>query len=244
MSKASGQLVDATGEVRALLFGAALGLVSKLAGGSDVLGPSTERATRAYRASLVGDAQPGVWLEVPLAGESGFDMNVFYRRSQVGAGDRFVCGDSLGYQQVIDWLASAPQGEFGVGLAHDLRGSEVGHGAYINPNGAGSDCRDAFFAALGEAKAGERSARVIARQPQEWQVMEEGVFANRAGRPARIASKVGNRLQRAYATDVSLLETHLHQVGFSGADEGMLACLREMVGTRQTRWQARRDQTS
>lgn len=229
MDKTARQLADATGEVRALLFGAALGLVNRLAGGSDVLGISAERAIRAYRESLVGDAQPGVWIEVPLAGEPGFDMNTFYRRSQLKAGDRFICGDVLGYQPVIDWLADAPQGGFGVGLAHDLRGNEIGHGAYVNPNGVGGDCRDAFFSALGEADAGERSARVVARQPQEWQVMEEGVFADRAGRPARIACRVGEKLQRAYAAEASLLEAHLQQVGFCVADEGMLTCLREMA---------------
>ena len=59
--------------------------------------------------------------------------------------------------------------------------------------------------------------------------MEEGVFANRPGRPARIASKVGDALQKAYATDASLLKARLRQVGFSALDADMLACLQEMA---------------
>lgn len=193
-------------------------------------------AREVYQRSLVGTAQPGSWLEVSLLGEPGFDMNVYYRREQLAMGDRFSCGDAYGHQSLVDWLVGVDGRSFGIGLAYDLAGGEVGRGAYINPNNVSASARDGFFRAIGEAEAGVRSACVVSRQPNEWVVMEEGVFADRPGRPARIASHVGRRLQRAYAADAGLRAAHLRQVGFEALDDEMLACLCEMASSPFDLW--------
>lgn len=223
---------------RSLLYDAVIGLLYKRAGSAEVLGAADgiALASEVYQRSLVGSVQPGSWLEVPLLGTPGFDMNVFYRREQLGVGDRFVCGDVYGYQPLVDWLVGVDGRSFGIGLAYDLAGGEVGRGAYLNPNNVSASVRDGFFCAIGEPEAGVRSARVVSRQPREWTVMEEGVFADRPGRPARIASAVGRRLQRAYATDAGLLAQHLRQVGFEVFDNDMLACLCEMASSPFELW--------
>jgi hypothetical protein len=223
------QLRDPYGRTRSLLFGAAIDRLYDRAGKDEVLGRSMTMAEEAYRTSLVADVQPGSWLEVPLVGEPGYDINVFYRSGQLVPGDRFVFGEGFGYQPVMDWLARVKPGKFGVGIAHDLQGPTPGHGVYVNPNGIGVTQRNGFFEALDEAGAGARSAAIVARQPAQWETMEEGVFASRPERPARIASRVGDALQKAYASDASLLKAHLRQVGFGALDADMLACLQEMA---------------
>lgn len=91
---------------RSLLYDVAIGLVYRRAGGAEVLGGANgvALAREVYQRSLVGTAQPGSWLEVPLLGEPGFDMNVYYRREQLAMGDRFSCGDAYGHQSLVDLL--------------------------------------------------------------------------------------------------------------------------------------------
>lgn len=127
------------------------------AGGSDVFGTSPTLVCDTYRRCLVGDAQPLVWLEVPLLGEPGFDMDVSYRRDQLRPGDRFIMGDRYGYQPLVDWVASTKQLPFGIGIAVDLMDDKRGHGVYINTNNIDTEMRDEFFRAIGQEEAGSGS---------------------------------------------------------------------------------------
>ena len=230
------QLLDPTGATRTMLFEAALGRLYQRAEGADVLGTSRDLTLDIYRQSLVGDIQPGTWLEIPLLGKPGYDMNVFYRREQVHGGERFVHSDSFGFQPIMDWLASTPHASFGIGFAYDLIGGEVRHGVYVNPNNIDVTTRDGFYAALGERETGAKVARVTARQPKGWCDMEEAVFLGREGKPTRVASRVDKYLQREYAKDASLLASHLQQVGYTAIDDDKLACLCEMAAAPFEMW--------
>lgn len=229
-------LIDPTGATRALMFEAAFELLYQRAGASGVFGSSSTLACDTYRCCLVGDAQPLAWLEVPLLGEPGFDMDVSYRRDQLGAGDRFIWGDGYGYQPLVDWAASTKQLPFGIGIAIDLTDGERGHGAYVNSNNIDAEMRDGFFRAIGQEEAGVRLARVAARQPDGWRQAEDGVFIGRPGCPARIAWLVDERLKQEYVKDARLLAKHLRQVGFTALDSSLLACLRDMAATPFKMW--------
>ena len=218
------------------MFEAAFERLHRRAGGSSVFGTSPDLACNTYRHCLVGDAQPLVWLEVPLLGEPGFDMDVSYRRDQLGAGDRFIWGDGYGYQPLIDWVANARQLPFGIGIAVDLMADKGGHGAYVNSNNIDAEMRDGFFRAIGQEEAGARLARVAARQPDGWLQAEDGVFIGRPGCPARIAWLVDERVKQEYVRDPHLLANHLRQVGFTALDGSQLACLCDMAAAPFKMW--------
>lgn len=229
-------LTDPMGTTRALMFEAAFERLYQRAGGSSVFGTSPDLACDTYRHCLVGDAQPLVWLEVPLLGEPGFDMDISYRRDQLSAGDRFILGDGYGYQPLIDWVASTKQLPFGIGIAVDLMDGEGGHGVYVNTNNIDAEMRDGFFRAIGQEEAGVRLARVAARQPDGWVQAEDGVFIGRPDCPARIAWLVDEQLKREYVRDPRLLANHLRQVGFTALDGSQLACLCDMAATPFKMW--------
>ena len=229
-------LIDPTGATRALMFEAAVERLYQRAGGSGVFGTSPSLACDTYRHCLVGDAQPLTWLEVPLLGEPGFDMDVSYRRDQLSAGDRFIWGDGYGYQPIVDWVASTKPLPFGIGIAIDLMDDNRGHGVYVNSNHIDAEMRDGFFRAIGQEDAGDRLARVAARQPDGWQQAEDGVFIGRPGCPARIAWLVDERLKQEYVKDARLLANHLRQVGFTALDSSQLTCLCEMAAAPFKMW--------
>ena len=231
MEDAKRQLKDSEGTTRSMLFETALSLLWNRAGSPDVLGTARDLASDVYRRCLVGDAQPGSWLEVPLLGDPGFDMNVYYRRDQMRGHDRFVQGDGFGYQPLVDWLSKTPLHGFGIGLAFDLMDGELRHGAYVNPNNIDSTTRDGFFRAIRQEQAGTAITHVASLQPEAWTPMEVGVLASRVGSPARIASHVHKNLQRAYAEDTDLLAKHLRQTGFTALEDDMLSCLQEMAAS-------------
>lgn len=114
-----------------MAFEGTLRLVARRVG-ADFLGDGIGRALEIFQRSLIGSDYPSFWLEVPLAGEPGFDLHVYYDRGRVHPRDRFEEGNGFGMQSLFDWYFGVETGGVGVGFAHDLRSSPVRTGAYVN----------------------------------------------------------------------------------------------------------------
>ena len=211
-----------------LAFRTAVALVARR-GGAGFLGGDAGLAADVFRRSLIGDGWPGFWLEVPLLGEPGFDLHVYYDRGKVRPGERFGKGCGFGMQALFDWYFSNETGGVGVGFAHDLRGGQVATGAYVNFNGRPLDDTRGFFAALGAEDVHEGAAALLDRLPGGWHPWYLGLFPARPNSGVRVGAFVPRERQAAYARDPQVLARDLDQAGFRAMDGAMLERLQAMA---------------
>ncbi len=179
------ELTDPDGTFRETAFDALVGFARERSGGTALLGDSAELASAAYRKSLIGRSFPSFWMEVPLAGEPGFDLHVYYDRGQVPPGERFGVGAGFGMQGLFDWYFGIETGGVGVGFAHDLRDGIGAVGAYVNFQQAPLDDPRGFFASLGADGSYEQAERLLSRLPRGWRPWYLGLFPGRPGAGVR-----------------------------------------------------------
>lgn len=226
--------------LRELAFRTLVELASRNSG-EELLGNSVSLAANLYRKSLIGRAFPNFWLEVPLLGDAGFDLHVYYDRAQVRAGDRFARGSGFGMQALFDWFFGCEVGGVGVGFAHDLRAAaggarvdvpadvNVATGAYVNFNRRPLLHMPGFFEALGAGSKAEDATRLMARLPDAWRPWYLGVFPKRAGAGTRVGAFVGRERQQSYVSRVDAFGKDLAQANFTASDGEMLRRLRQLA---------------
>lgn len=216
------EMDDASGMVREAAFDALVGLAYKHGGESALLGDSIELATKAYRKSLIGNAFPHFWMEVPLIGTPGFDLHVYYDRKQVSPNDSFAPNDGFGMQGLFDWYFGKEKGGVGVGFAHDLRGGQIQTGIYVNFNHNPLHDMPGFFASIGAQDHLSCTEMLLSRLPSAWLPWYVGLFPERLESGVRVGSFVTTGRQREYASDQTALAADLASVGFEAFDDAML----------------------
>lgn len=225
MQTASVPTGKATLSAQELTFAALIGLCHRHVDDEGFFGNSRYLATDVYRRSLIGDAFPSFWMEVPLAGAPGFDLHVYYDRGQIQPGDHFGEGCGFGMQALFDWYSGHETGGVGVGFAHDLRGEHIATGAYVNFNRRPLADTRGFFSALGNEEAHEDAAALLARIPSSWRPWYLGLFPDRPHAGVRVGAFVGPERQARYARDRCALAGDLTRAGFTAFDDEMLSKL-------------------
>ena len=190
--------------------------------GEGFLGDISETTTDIFRRSLIGGAYPHFWLEVPLRGETGFDLHIYYDRGQVQKGERFGAGCGFGMQGLFDWFFAGDAGGVGIGFAHDLQGSALTTGVYVNFNHQNLKDLQGFFTSMGRPEAYEWTQALMQRIPDDWRPWYIGSFPCRAGAPVRVGSFIGMKRQRLYAGNPRMIAEDLARTGFAAVSDEML----------------------
>ena len=223
------ELADPNGTFREIAFGALVGLVAKHSGGTEFLGDTSALAAGAYQKSLIGDYFPNYWMEVPLLGNPGFDLHVYYNRGQVDPGDHFESGCGFGMQAMFDWYFNVETGGVGVGFAHDLRDGSCDVGAYVNFGSKPLADERGFFTSLEADGSYGYTSELLARLPGSWQPWYLGLFPNRPGSGVRVGAFVSVERQADYAADPRTLADDLTRAGFTAFDSVMLERLQALA---------------
>lgn len=211
-----------------MAFEGTLRLVAKC-GGSDFLGDGIGLALEIFQRSLIGSDYPSFWLEVPLVGEPGFDLHVYYDRDRVRPREQFEEGHGFGMQALFDWYFGVETGGVGVGFAHDLRSPQVRTGAYVNFNNKPLVDEAGFFSALSAEGAHEHARALMRRMPDGWRPWYIGIYPERCDAGVRVGAFVSRGLQDAYARDPSMFAHDLERVDLRALDDEMLERIRAMA---------------
>ena len=223
------ELSDPSGEFRAIAFEALVGLVSKRTGGDVFVGDMFPQATETFKKSLIGNFFPSFWMEVPLHGDAGFDLHVYYDRGQVAPDDRFDPGCGFGMQSLFDWFFGVETSGIGVGFAYDLRDGGAAVGAYVNFNHNPLDNARGFFTSLGVDGSYERAWAMLDRLPRSWTPWYLGIFPDRLGSDVRVGSFISTKRQAEYASNSRVLADDFAQAGFTAFDDTMLERISDLA---------------
>ena len=187
-----------------------------------LFGDCASGAREAFSRSLVGEEQPIVWFELPLAGRPRFDLHVAMSREALRRGVSIPSGSCGGYDRLFRWYAEEEDGGGGLAFAYDVSEGRIDAPAiHVNVNNAPlSDMGRFFDIAAGEGSSGIYDG-FLGRLPQGWRVWYAGVHPGRPGTPLRVDCFVDRAVQDAYAKDLGLLERDLRAVGFEAMGQAL-----------------------
>ena len=180
-----------------------------------LFGSCASRASEAFSRSLVGDAFPELWFELPLAGDPWFDLHVLTDRSTLQPGMEFSAYETGGFPQAFSWFAGS-WGTRQLALSWDVSTGDMGYPAVqllSKVSRTAPTC--AFLEAVGKVDAEDAYRAFIKRIPSGWFACYTGVFPQRQGHNLRVECIPNDGLQEAYAQDSALLEEHLRSTGFT-----------------------------
>lgn len=198
-------------------------------GGRALLGDDLHRAHMAFERSRLGDGHPSCWTEAPLTGEPGFDFHVYYDRPELSPGVRLAPDAGPGHQRTVDWFVGEETGGVGMGFAHDLMAGQAGGVAtYVNVNRRPLDNTAGFFEAAGAPALAPAVAGLQERLPADYRTWYLGVFANRAGSPARVGCFLPKRCRLACQDSPAEFGRELARIGFVATSDAMLRQLAEL----------------
>lgn len=184
---------------------------------SELLGERcTPLARQAFASCTCGTAMPVVYLEIPLAGEPGFDVQVCIDRSSLREGFHLPEQAPAREQELLTWLAGpSGVGCTGVDLAFDLRdrGIESPQLIVLMSKGILEDA-EGFFALTGVPDGAQRYRKAESKTPDGWTSWYTGVLPGRPGAPVRLDYFVSSDKARSYAKDAGLLERDLNLMGY------------------------------
>lgn len=183
-------------------------------------------ARQAFASCACGTAMPVVYLEIPLAGEPGFDVQVCIDRSSLSKGVHLPKNAPARERELLNWLAgSGGVGCTGVDLAFDLRdrGMESPQLIVLMSKGVLEDA-EGFFAIAGTPEGAQRYRRAESRTPGGWTSWYTGVLPGRPGAPVRLDYFVSGDKARSYAQDVNLLARDLNLMGYAPSRREMGWC--------------------
>ena len=217
-----------TEDKRTVAFEAIYQLAAERAGGV-LLADISKKAKDTFRKSLIGEAYPLFGFEVPLLGKAGFDLHVYYDRGQIRPDERFAEGCGFGMQEFFDWFFGDDVGGVGIGFAHDLQGSTLATGVYINFNHKPLRDLRGFFTSIGRHVAYEWTQELMDHIPEGWRPWYIGSFSGRTGVPVRVGSFVDAARQKLYAASSRVIADDLAHAGFYAVDGKMLERLSQLA---------------
>lgn len=174
--------------------------------------------------SLVADAFPELWFEVPLAGEPWFDLHALATRESILHQTSFSADTCGGCPEAFEWFATgdAKNGRQ-LALSYDVSAGDIDHPAVqllLSRDSVDTTC--GFLRAVGRSDAEDAYRSFHERLPRRWFACYTGVFPRRPQVGLRVECIPSRDLQRAYGDDVSLFEAHLRQVGLPNLSDGLL----------------------
>lgn len=196
---------------------------------SELLGERcTPLARQAFASCACGTAMPVVYLEIPLAGEPGFDLQVCIDRSSVREGFRLPANAPAREQELLTWLAG-PNGTgcTGVDLAFDLRERGISSPQLIVLMNKGIlQDAEGFFALAGVPDGAQRYRLAESMAPNGWTSWYTGVLPGRPGAPVRLDYFVSSDRARTYAKNPDLLARDLSRTGYAPSSREIGWCER------------------
>lgn len=174
-------------------------------------------ARQAFGSCACGTAMPVVYLEIPLAGEPGFDVQVCIDRSSLRKGFHLPENAPAHERELLTWLAgSGGVGCTGVDLAFDLRdrGLESPQIIVLMSKGILADA-EGFFALAGVSDGARRYRMAESRTPEGWTSWYTGILPGRSNAPVRLDHFVSDDKVRSYARDAGLLARDLELMGYT-----------------------------
>lgn len=188
-------------------------------------------AHRALTHSLVGEAFPELWFELPLAGDPWFDLHALASRTELDGVTTFPPEKTGGYPEAFAWFAQADNVRQ-LALSYDVSSGSIEHPALqllIARKDMSVVCD--FLEAAGRADAVPTYRTFIKSLPEGWFACYTGLFPDRQQMGLRVECIPDQLLARSYAEDGALLEEHLRRVGFSSFDDTLIERCQELAHT-------------
>ena len=205
----------ATAMDRAFLYELIYALAAREGREKALFGACRADARTAFSRSMAGDAFPELWFELPLSGETWFDLHALTGRTTLEPGMTFSAHETGGYPEAFSWFAGS-EGTRQLALSWDVGKGEVESPAIqllVSTRDPKPTCE--FLASVGRADAVDPYRAFAGRLPSGWFACYAGVFPQRQDHNLRVECIPDPSLQEAYAHDPALLEEHLRQTGFS-----------------------------
>ncbi len=202
-----------------------------------LFGDCAPYAREAFSRSLVGDAFPELWFEIPLTGNPWFDFHALVSRKDVAEGQSTYAEYCGPYADALAWLvAQKPYTVRQLALSFDTHVHDLEHPAVQLLLGAfDMSVPLAFLEVVGRLDAKDSYRTFVESIPQEWYACYVGTFPGReassASRWVRVECVVGDVLQHAYANDAAKLREHLARVGLGSLCESAIADIRRLAQT-------------
>lgn len=215
-----------------MLFGIMYALAARDGREERLFGPNARLAHEAFDQSLVGNAFPEVWFELPLAGEPWLDFHALTSHAGLRPDTTFdpkACG---GCPEAFEWFASTGKETRQLALSWDTSSGAVDTPAVqllVATPDPSVTCD--FLATIGRNDAVEDYRAFVERLPEGWFACYAGSFAMRPNHHLRVECIPHKRLQRRYATDPALLEEHLRQVGMLELGDTVISRCQTLVDT-------------
>lgn len=140
---------------RAMVYDMTYALIARDGRQDALFGSYAARAREAYMRSLVGDAFPELWFELPLLGDPWFDLHVLTDRSTLSPGMSFTAYETGGYQETFAWF-SGSRNTRQLSLSWDVGAGRLDCPAIqllLSDTDAETACE--FLASAGRAELGE-----------------------------------------------------------------------------------------
>ena len=206
-----------------------------------LFGSNASRAREAFARSRASAAFPELWFELPLSGDPWFDFHALTAHEDLAPGMTFAPEQTGGYPEVFEWFAAQGDDVRQLALSWDVGSSNVGAGDEEGTSEAQGDssvrsvnaplkldpavqlllrrpsprAMTGFLEAVGRADAASAYHTFVQRQPEHWFACYTGVFPSRPDFNLRVECIPDKELQKAYATDAELLESHLRGMGLT-----------------------------
>lgn len=219
---------------RTSLYDIMYALVARGGREAELFGTCAPAAREAFSRSLVGEAFPELWFELPLAGEPWLDLHVLVSYADV-AGTRASFSRQGGvYADALSWFSSQPPHVVRqLALSYDTSAGDVERPAVqLLVNGSDVKVPLGFLEAVGRSDAMDSYRTFVRGMPGEWYACYVGAFPRRdaaASSWVRVECIVGDVSQRAYADDAELLRGHLSRVGMAGIGDGAIEGIRTLA---------------
>ena len=212
------------------LFEALYGIAVRSGCEEALFGDSMELVRPAFERVLIGDKFPITYLEFPLLGEPGFDLQAGY--GSVPRGAKFAEGSGYGRQDMIDWLIEATDEgtRCAVGFEVDATtGQNDVAGVYLQYR-KNMELLEPYLDSVGELWRAEPYHAVCERLAEGWPPSYVGLFPGRAGAPMRVGGYFRNKERLRCAEDPQHLADGLDAAGYTWCTEDLLSKCSELMG--------------
>ena len=212
------------------LFEALYGIAVRGGCEEALFGDSMELVRPAFERTLIGDKFPITYLEFPLLGKPGFDLQTGY--CSVPRGSKFAEGAGYGRQDMIDWLieATGEGASCAVGFEVDATtGRNDVAGVYLQYRKQ-VELLKPYLDSIGEGARADSYLAVRERMAEGWPPQYVGLFPGRADAPMRIGGYFRNKERLRCAEDPQHLAEGLDAAGYTWYTDDMLSKCSELMG--------------